>query len=186
MRGKHRQHACAGIITAWYSEVCVSFTLLAHGESSTETLPSFLQPSELQCAALVVQRHWLESGCRDWCPALRLQQCITPHCPVTGAIQQREREREDLKVWRPTELDQGPGLRTSGFLLSLCIDRHCRCLQKCFNVAIWPAAQPLMLGPSNWDPLKLHFKPFLLAKCISSIINFYMKLWKIIKHSKWW
>lgn len=32
-----------------------------------------------------MQRHWLESDCcvSDWCPAPRLQQCITPHYPVT-------------------------------------------------------------------------------------------------------
>lgn len=144
MRGKLGQHACAVIITARYVGFTCTWWVLK------ETLPSVLQPGELQCACLVVQRHWLESCCSDLCPALRLQQCITPSCPVTGEIQQ---------TWvsaGPTELDQV-------FLLCLCIDRHCRCLLKGFNVVSRPAAQPLMLNPSNRNLLKLHLRIFLLA-----------------------
>lgn len=103
-------------------------------------------------------------------------------------VQSQERSSRE-RTWEsesPTELDQVPGLYTSAFLLWLCIDRHCRCLLKCFDVVIRSAAQPLMLGPSNWNLFKLHFKLFLLAKCISSIIIFYTKLWEIIKHHKRW
>lgn len=48
------------------------------------------KPCHLLCSPVsssgfcFMQRHWLESDCcvSDWCPALRLQQCITPHYPV--------------------------------------------------------------------------------------------------------
>lgn len=128
--------------------------------------------------------HWLHRDV-DW-RAVAVTGVLPLGCSNASlhTVQSQERSSRE-RTWESkgaTELDQVPGLYTNGFLLWLCIDRHCRCLPKCFNVMIRPETQPLMLGTWNWNLLKLH----LLAKCISSVINFYTKLCEIIKHRKWW
>lgn len=140
--------------------------------------------SPVSCSVLLwLCRHWLESGfcVSDWCPtpALRLQQCITPHRPVTGEIQQRHAKDP-----------QTPRLYTSWFLLWLCTNRHCRCLLKCFYVAVRPAAQQWTApSPWCWAPQTESFSNDTLncsyqSKFTSSTIESSWNHAKIIKHHK--